>query len=69
MGVKFATCGDPSLTAGESPDGRAHEWPAYDAEDRWVMVFDEADVYAEREAERHIVDWERIYPLTKYYCL
>ena len=69
MWVKFATCGDPSLSAEESPDGRAHEWPAYDAEDRWVMVFDEFDVHAEREAERHIVDWERIYPLTKYYCL
>ena len=34
-----------------------------------VMVFDEFDIHPEKEAERKILDWERTYFLTKYYCI
>ena len=69
MWVQFARTGNPSLSAEISPDGKAHEWPLYDPLDRKVMVFDEFDIHPERESERKIVDWERTYPLTKYYYL
>ena len=69
MWVQFARTGNPSLGADISPDGMAHEWPLYDLEDRKVMVFDEFDIHPERESERKIVDWDRIYPLTKYFYL
>ena len=65
MWVQSATCGDPSLAADASPDGRAKAWRLYDLENRWVMVFDECDIHPERESERHIVDGERTYPLTQ----
>lgn len=67
MWVQFAKCGDPSLTAEMSPDGKAHEWPAYDVENKYVMVLDESDIHVAPEAECKIVDWERMYPLTDYY--
>jgi para-nitrobenzyl esterase len=67
MWVAFATCGDPSLPAEASPDGRTLTWPVYDLEERHVMVFDEFDTRAVRESEKGIVDWARAYPLTKYY--
>ena len=69
MWVQFAKTGNPSLSADISPDGKAHEWPLYDTEDRKVMVFDEFDIHPERESERKIVDWDRTYPLTKYFYL
>ena len=69
MWVQFAKCGNPSLSADISPDGKAYDWPLYDLEDRKVMVFDEFDIHPEKESERKIVDWERIYPLTKYFYL
>ncbi len=67
MWIRFAKTGNPSLTADISPDGKAYEWPLYDHEDKKVMVLDEFDVHPEKESDRKIVDWERIYPLTKYY--
>ena len=67
MWVQFAKCGDPSLPADVSPDGKAKEWPPYDLEDKRVMVFDEFDIRAEKESAMNIVDWERTYFLTKYY--
>lgn len=69
MWVQFAKCGDPSLTAGQSPDGHAKEWPRYDPEDRYVMVLDESGIHPEREADRSILDWERTYFLTKHYFI
>jgi para-nitrobenzyl esterase len=69
MWVQFAKTGNPSLTADISPDGKAHEWPIYDLKDRYVMVFDEFDIHAEKEAVRKILDWERTYDLTKYYTI
>ena len=69
MWVQFAKTGNPSLSADVSPDGKAHEWPLYDPEDRKVMVFDEFNIHPERESERKIVDWDRMYPLTKYFYL
>ena len=69
MWVQFAKTGDPSLSADISPDGKAYEWPLYDLKDKKVMVFDEFDIHPEKEAERKIVDWERTYPLTKYFML
>ena len=67
MWVQFAKTGNPSLTAEQSPDGQAKEWPLYDLENKYVMVFDEFDIRAEKEADMNIVDWDRTYFLTKYY--
>ena len=67
MWVEFAKTGSPSLTVEISPDGKAHEWPLYDLENRQVMVLDEFDIHPEKEADLKIVDWDRIYFLAKYY--
>ncbi len=69
MWVQFAKTGDPSLSAEVSPDGKAHEWPLYDPENRQIMVFDEFNIHPEKESERRILDWDRTYFLTKYYCI
>ena len=67
--MQFAKTGNPSLSADISPDGKAKEWPLYDTENREVMVFDEFDIHPEKESERQILDWDRTYFLTKYYCI
>ena len=67
MWVQFAKTGNPSLSAVESPDGKAKEWPLYDMKDRQVMVLDEFDIHTAKESELKIVDWERTYFLTNYY--
>ena len=67
MWVQFAKTGNPSLSAAESPDGKAKEWPLYDLKDRKVMVLDEFDIHTAKEAELKIVDWDRTYFLTNYY--
>ena len=69
MWVQFAKTGNPSLSAEQSPDGKAKEWPLYDLADKKVMVFDEFNIHPEKESERQIVDWDRTYFLTKYYCI
>ena len=69
MWVQFAKTGCPSLSADLSPDGKAKEWPLYDLKDKKVMVFDEFDIHPAKEADVKIVDWERTYPLIKYYVL
>lgn len=33
------------------------------------MVFDEFDIHTEKESERKILDWDRTYFLTRYYCI
>ena len=68
MWVQFAKTGNPSLTADISPDGKDHVWPLYDTENKWLMVFEEFDIHPERESDRKLVDWERTYFLTNYYC-
>ena len=67
MWVQFAKTGDPSLSADISPDDKAHEWPRYDLKDRQVMVFDESDIHPEKESQIKLVDWDRIYFVTKHY--
>ena len=67
MWVQFAKTGNPSLSAAESPDGKAIIWPLYDLKDKQVMVLDEHDIHPAKEAELKIVDWERTYFLTNYY--
>lgn len=69
MWIQFAKCGNPSLSADISPDGKAYEWPLYDTEHKQVMVFDEFDIHPEKESDRKVVDWENTYPLTKYFYL
>jgi len=69
MWVKFAKDGAPSLSADISPDGREKVWPLYDLENRQVMIFDEFNIHAEKESERQILDWDRTYFLTRYYCI
>ncbi len=69
MWVQFAKTGNPSLSADLSPDGKAHDWPLYDLEDKKVMILDEFDIHPEKESERKIVDWDRTYLLTNYYTI
>ena len=69
MLVQFAKTGTPLRSAEISPDGKAHERPLYDLENRQVMIFDEFNIHAEKESERQLVDCERTYFLTKYYCI
>ena len=69
MWVQFAKTGNPSLSAKDSPDGKAHEWPLYDLENKHIMIFDEFNIHPEKESQRKILDWERTYFLTKYFCL
>ena len=69
MWVQFAKTGNPSLSAKDSPDGKAHEWPLYDLENKEIMVFDEFNIHPEKESQRKILDWERTYFLTKYFCM
>ena len=69
MWVQFAKTGNPSLSASESPDGKAKEWPLYDLENKQLMIFDEFNIHPERESQRKILDWDRTYFLTKYYCI
>ena len=67
MWVQFAKTGNPSLTADQSPDGKAKEWPLYDTTDKKVMVLDVNDIHPAKESEVKIVDWNKSYFLTKYY--
>ena len=69
MWVQFAKTGNPSLTADISPDGKEHEWPRYNSEDKEFMVLDEFNIHPEKESELKLLDWERCYFLTKYYCM
>ena len=69
MWVQFAKTGNPSLSASESPDGKTKEWPLYDLENKQLMIFDEFNIHPEKESQRKILDWDRTYFLTKYYCL
>ena len=69
MWVQFAKTSNPSLSADISPNGKAKEWPLYDLGDKKVMILDEFDIHPEKESQRKIVDWERTYFLTKYYCI
>ena len=69
MWVQFAKTGNPSLSAEQSPDGKAHEWPLYDLENKGVMVLDEFNIHPSKEFELKLVDWDRCYFLTKYYCM
>jgi len=55
---------------GKQPVGELRwEWPLYDLKDKYVMIFDEFNIHLEKESERKIVDWDRTYFLTKYYCI
>ena len=67
MWVNFAKTGDPSLTAEESPTGEAIHWDLYNSETKPIMVFNEFNVYQGVEGDFGIVDWDRTYPLTKYF--
>ena len=69
MWVQFDKTGNPSLTADQSPDGKAKEWPLYDLKDKKLMVLDEQDIHPAKETDVKVVDWERTYFLTKYYAL
>ena len=67
MWVNFAKKGDPSLTAEESPTGEAIHWDLYNTDTKPVMEFDEFNIHQGTEGDYGIVDWERTYPLTKYF--
>ena len=69
MWVQFAKTGNPSLSAEISPDGKAHEWPVYDSKNKSIMVLDEFNIHPSKESELKLLDWERCYFLTKYFCL
>lgn len=67
MWIHFAKTGNPSLTAEQSPDGKAKQWPVFDLEQEQVMVLDEFDIHPAREADVKIVDRERTFFLSNYY--
>lgn len=67
MWVQYAKTGNPSLSADISPDGKPHEWPLYNLEDKPVMVFDEFNIHPEKEYGMKLVDRDRTYFLTRYY--
>lgn len=67
MWVNFAKKGDPSVTAEESPTGKAIKWDLYNSDTKPIMVFDEFNIHQGFEGDYGIVDWKRTYPLTKYY--
>ena len=69
LSPRLLQTGNPSLSAAESPDGKAKEWPLYDLKEKKVMFFDEFNIHLEKESERKILDWDRTYFLTKYYCI
>ena len=69
MWVQFAKTGNPSLTAEESPDGKAKVWPLYDTKNKEVMVFDEFNIHTEKESDLKIVEWNLLNILTNYYCI
>ena len=69
MWVQFAKTGNPSLSADQSPDGKVKEWPLYEVGDKKIMILDEFDIHPEKESQRKILDWDRTYFLTKYYCI
>lgn len=68
MWVQFAKTGNPSLAADISPDGKDHVWTPYDIENKHLTVFEEFDIHMEKESDRKLVDWDRTYFLTQYYC-
>lgn len=61
----FESMGKRKARAG----GKAYEWPLYDLKDKKAMVFDEFNIHPEKESELKILDWDRTYFLTRYYCL
>ena len=67
MWIQFAKTGDPSLGADISPDGKEHQWPLYDPENKWVMVLDESNIHPEKGSDMQLLDWDRTYFLTRYY--
>lgn len=67
--IQFAKTGNPSLSAAESPDGKAKTWPLYDLKDKRIMVLDDNDIHPAKESEVKIVDWDRTWFLSKYYML
>ena len=69
MWVQFAKTGNPSLSAEISPDGKAHERPLCERENRQVMIFDEFNIHPEKEADRKFIDGERTCFATKYFCM
>ncbi len=69
MWAQFAKTGNPSLSADSSPDGKEKDWPLYELANRQVMVFDEFNIHPEKESERKILDWDRTYFMTRYYCI
>ena len=69
MWVQFAKTGNSSLGEDISPDGKEKIWEAYDLANKKVMVLDEFDIHPEREFAFKIIYWDRIYFLTKYYCV
>ena len=67
MWVNFAKKGNPSLTAEESPTGKAIKWEPYNTKTKPIMSINEFDIHMSNAKELKITDWERVYPLTKYY--
>ena len=64
----FSFGGDLSRAAEQSPGGKARVWPLYDIENKRVMVFDDFDIRAKKEAGVNIVDWDGTCFLTKHHC-
>ena len=46
---------------------KAIQWGLYNSDAKPVMVFGEFNIRQDTEGDYGIVDWERTYPLTKYF--
>ncbi|HJJ48786.1 MAG TPA: carboxylesterase family protein [Methanocorpusculum sp.] len=63
MWVQFAKTGNPSLSAEESPTGKAIEWPKYTTGSKAVMQLDEDGVHVEYGLADKLADWNGTYKL------
>ena len=56
-------------TNGMDKEAAQKRMEALYGENKQIMVFDESNIHPERESERKLLDWDRTYFLTKYYCI
>ncbi|HJJ48785.1 MAG TPA: carboxylesterase family protein [Methanocorpusculum sp.] len=70
MWVQFAKTGNPSLSAEQSPTGKAIVWPKYTTGSKEVMQMDETNFHVESantsELAKKYADWDGTYNLINY---
>ncbi|HJJ31688.1 MAG TPA: carboxylesterase family protein [Methanocorpusculum sp.] len=61
MWVQFAKTGNPSLSAEESPTGKAVSWPKYTTKSKAIMQMDEDRFHVEYGLADKLADWDGTY--------